>query len=141
MTKSQLTVRIVSQEKELVSEQADMVTAQTVEGQITILPGHLPLFSKLTHGELIYKTGDNKNVIAVSQGFIDVGLNNSVTIIVDIATQARDISLQKAEAAIKAAQETLSKSQDQRELIMAEASLRQAMLEVKIAQKSKKSHL
>lgn len=138
MTDTQLNIKIVSQERELVSQKADLVIVPTTEGQITVLPGHLPLFSKLTAGELVYRVGSDEHSFAVSQGFIDVSPDNSVIIMADMATHARDISLVQAEQAIKMAEETLAKSQDERELIMAEASLKQAMLEVKIAQKSKK---
>ena len=141
MPDNKLKIKIVSQERELVSGEADQVTAQTADGQVTILPGHLPLFTRLTPGELVYRQAGDDYFFAVSKGFLDVGHHNSVIVMVDIATDARDISLQKAEQAIKAAHETITKSRDQRELMMAEASLRQAMLEVKIARKSKKTVL
>ena len=54
---------------------------------------------------------------------------------VDSAKLARDISVQKAEEAIAAAKETMSISEDRRELLLAEASLKQALLEIKVAQK------
>lgn len=139
MTDRKLKIKIVSQQRELAAEQADQLIAQTADGQVTILPGHLPLFSRLTPGELIYRQDGQDHAFAVSGGFIDVGLKNTVMVMVDVATDARDISVQKAEQAIQAAQQTLAKSRDQRELMMAEASLRQALLEVKIAQKSKKA--
>ncbi|EKD43357.1 MAG: hypothetical protein ACD_72C00323G0003 [uncultured bacterium] len=60
---------------------------------------------------------------------------------VDSGVLDRNISLEKAQTAIKAAQETMEKTQDQRELMMAEASLRQAMMEVKVAQKTKKTKI
>jgi len=136
MSDLQLTIKIVSQERELISEKADLVIAPTEEGQITILPGHVPLFSKLATGELIYKVGSSENLFAVSQGFIDISPDNTVTVIADMASHARDISLPQAQKAIKDAEQTLTTSQDRQEIIMAEASLRQAMLEVKIARKT-----
>jgi len=70
---------------------------------------------------------------------VDVGVNNEITIIVDTATRARDISLDQAEAAIKAAHETMENSRDQQELLMAEASLRLALLEAKVARSTKRT--
>lgn len=141
MSTSQLHLKIVSQERELVSTEVDLVIAPTTVGQITVLPGHLPLFSKLQTGELVYRQGGDEHLFAVSEGFIDVTPDREVTIIADMVTNARDVSLEKAQQAIKEAQETLASSQNQEELILAEASLRQALLEVKVAQKSRKKSL
>ena len=47
----------------------------------------------------------------------------------------------EAQAAIQAAHETLRVSVDQRERIMAEAALRRALLEIKVAERSRKNRL
>lgn len=137
MNKPLLHITIISQEKQLDTVDAEQVTATTSEGEITVLPGHIPLFAKLTTGELIYKNGTNESTYVVSKGFIDVSVDNQVTILVDAAVDAREISLEKAEAAVKAAHETMEQSEDRQELMMAEASLRLALLEIKVAQKTK----
>jgi F-type H+-transporting ATPase subunit epsilon len=134
-------LRIVSQEKELLSVEVESVSAPTSEGEITILHKHIPLFSKLNTGQLIYRNGSEENIVVVSEGFLNIAPAGEVTVMVDSGVLARDISLKKAEEAIKAAHETMEKTQDQRELIMAEASLRQAMLEIKVAQKTKKTKI
>lgn len=134
-------LHIVSQERELISEQVESVTVPTAEGEITILVDHIPLFSKVQTGELIYRTGQAEASIIVSDGFVNVAPNGSVTVMVDSGVLEREISLEKAQKAMQAAHETMQKTQDQRELIMAEASLRQAMMEVKVAQKSRKTKI
>ncbi len=136
-----LNLRVVSQERELLTESVDAITAQTVDGEITILPGHIPLFTKLDTGELIYRTNGTESSIVVSKGFLTVAPNNEITIMADTAVHAREISLEKAEAAIKAAEQTLQSSQNQRERILAEASLRRALLEIKIAQRTKRTRI
>ena len=109
----------------------------TTQGEITVLAGHIPLFARLQTGEIRYKLTGEEHSIVISKGFIDVGPESDVTIMVDSAVEARQISVQKAEAAIAAAHETMSKSVDERELMMAEASLKQALWEIKVAQKTK----
>ena len=128
---------VVSQEEQLLKTNVDQITAPTVEGEITILPKHVALFSKLKAGELIYVDGLKEDYLSISNGFITVSPDNEVTVMVDSATLARNISLSKAEEAVKAAKETMTHTSDRRELLMAEASLKKAMLEVRIAQKSK----
>lgn len=140
-TKNQLQLELVSQEKRLLTTMADSLSVVTSEGELTILPNHISLFAKLVPGELIYRIQKEEHSVVVSAGFLDVGAQNKVTIMVDTAVAARDISEQKAQQAIARAQETMQNSSDRQELLMAEASLRLAMLEMKVAQKSKKNRI
>lgn len=136
-----LLLTIVSQEKQLLSVKVDSVTAPATQGEVTILPDHISMFTRLDPGILIYRMGFEESSFVVSNGFLDVNEGTSVTVIVDSATAARDISLVKAQQAIEAAKDTMSQTTDRHELLMAEASLKQAMLEVKIAQKTRKSNI
>ncbi len=138
MSHKTLHLTIVSQERELLSTDVESVTAPTVEGEVTILPDHIPLFAKLQTGELIYRDGGLATSVVISSGFLDMSPGNQIKVLVDSAAHEREISLEKAEAAVRAAQETMAlPSLSQRELIMAEASLRRALLEVQVARRSK----
>lgn len=137
MAKLQLTV--VSQEKALIDASVDSVTAVTTEGTITILPGHIPLFTKLDTGELIFRNEKTERSIVISKGFLTLAPNDKITVMADTAVDEREISMKKAEEAMKEAQETLRVSEDQRERIMAEAALRRALLEIKVAQRTKRT--
>jgi F-type H+-transporting ATPase subunit epsilon len=138
----QILLTVVSQEQQLLKTQVEQITAPTAMGEITILPEHIGLFSKLQTGELKYLINDKEESMVISDGFITVSPDSTVTVMVDVAKFARDISVQKAEDAVKAAKETIKASpEDRRELLMAEASLKRALLEIRIAQKSKKSRI
>lgn len=134
-----LQLKIVSQEKELLSTAVDQVTLPTSSGVITILPKHIGLFSQVTMGELVYQIDNQAHSVVVTDGFLNVSPENTVTVLVDSAKDARDLTVLAAEKAVQAAHETMKQSKDQKEAMMAEASLRLAMLELKIAQKSKKT--
>lgn len=140
-TDKQLTIVIVSQEKKIEQTVASQVTLMTAAGEVTILPDHIPLMSRLTPGIMRYVSDEDTHEMVISNGFVDVNPDNVVTIMVDSATPARDVSEQEARAAIEAARKTMIESSDRRELILAEASLKQAMLELKIAQKTKKAKI
>lgn len=129
-------LKIVSQEQELISAQVNQVTAPAVEGMVTILSQHAPLITRLDYGELTYQQNEKTHSLVVSQGFLHVKPNNEVMVVVDTAKHIREISLKKAQQAMKDAQKTLEESKDKRELILAEASLKQAMWEIRLAQKS-----
>jgi F-type H+-transporting ATPase subunit epsilon len=103
-----------------------------------VLPHHSPLFTRLTIGDFIYRIKGVEHHVVVTQGFMDISPENTATVIVDSATHERDLSLVKAQAAVAAAQETMQLSRDKRELLLAEASLKQALLAVKVAQRTKR---
>lgn len=135
----QLKLIVVSQEQILIETQADSVSAITSEGEITVLPGHIPLFTRLKEGLLRYTLGKDEQVIVVSPGFLTVDQSGEITAMVDSGILARDVSEKRAEEAVKAAQSSLQTATDRRELLMAEASLKLAMLELQLARKTKKA--
>jgi F-type H+-transporting ATPase subunit epsilon len=137
-----LKLKVVSQEKQLIDTEVSQITAPTSEGEITVLPGHIPLYTKMQDGVARYLTDGQEHFFVVSKGFMSVSPEGEVVIMVDSAVDERDISEEKAEAAIKAAQETMSDvTASERELIMAEANLRRAMWEIRLAQRTKKSSI
>lgn len=132
---TQLTLTIVTQEKELLKEKVDQITAPTTSGEVTILPNHVPLFTRLQTGVVIFKTGGNNQQVVISNGFMDVAPNNTVTILTDSATHERDITLAQAEEAKKKAEQAMEQKVERRDFLIAEASLRKALMELKIARK------
>jgi F-type H+-transporting ATPase subunit epsilon len=55
MTKLQL--QLVTPERTVLTEEVASLICPTTEGQITILPGHVPIIATLVSGELIAKNG------------------------------------------------------------------------------------
>jgi len=135
-----LRLSIVSQERRLLETEAAQVTLPGSDGEMTVLPKHVALFTQLKPGELRYRTEPNApdNVLVVSPGFADISPDNTVTVMVDSAVAEREISVEKAQQAIRHAQATMEQTRDQRELLMAEASLKRAMLELNLAEKSQR---
>jgi F-type H+-transporting ATPase subunit epsilon len=133
---------IVSQEQKLTEVMVSSITTMTQDGEITILPGHIPLFTRLKEGFLRYTSDKVEHTVVVSPGFLTIDPLGEVTVMVDSGVMARDASEEKAEQAIKAAEATLQDTTvDRRELIMAEASLKRAMLELQLARKTKKASI
>ena len=141
MTDPTLQLTVITQEQELLSTTAESVTATTTDGELTILPNHLPLFAKLVPSELIFRRTNAENSLVISSGFLEMGSNNQLTVMVDSASQARDLSEEQAQKAIRQAHQTMTNSNDRSELLRADAELKRAMLELKVARKSKKSPL
>jgi len=141
MTKKQITLEIVTQEKQVLKTQVSSVSVTTAMGEITVLPDHIPLFTKLSTGELRYLDPETNQThyFAISGGFMDVGVNNNITVLADDALRADDINETLVDQARKEAEEALKNKTSKKEFMIAEASLRKALNELKIAQKRKSS--
>jgi F-type H+-transporting ATPase subunit epsilon len=76
-----LTVEVVSPEKRVFSGEATMVSARTLEGDIGILPEHIPLLGVLVPGIVSVKGADGTTSdFDMAGGFISVH-NNRVSIL------------------------------------------------------------
>lgn len=131
-----LHVKVVSPEKVVFEEEADSITAPTLNGEITILPNHTSLVSQLDHGELIIKSNGKEKFIAVAGGFLEV-LGNTVSVLADYAVKSEHIDAIKAEEAKKRAEKLMSEKATDRSFAEAQATFRRALLELKISEKRK----
>lgn len=131
-----LKLDIVSQEKRLLTVQVSSVTAQTSEGEITILPNHVPLLTQLAEGILRFKDdkGEEETVV-IFGGFLEVDSEGNISILADSAVRAADLDEAKIKAAQAEAQATLSDKTKELEFAQAEAALRRTYLELKALNK------
>ncbi len=94
---------ITTPEKIVFKEKVKKITVPTKSGEITILPGHIPLVSILLPGviEIELENGE-KHALSTASGFVEV-LKDKVVILSDTATMAEDIDeKQVLDAKVKA---------------------------------------
>lgn len=105
--------QIITPERVVFSDEIDQLSMMTRDGEITVLPHHIPLITLLQPGELRYKKNGEEFFIAVSGGFAEVRSDNSLIILADTAEYAHEIDISRAEAAreraLKLMQETRHK--------------------------------
>ncbi len=136
---SKITLNIISQEKHLITAEVDLVNAPASSGEVTILPQHIPLFTKLNDGIIYTKTAGKIEEYAILGGFMDVEPDSKVTILADAAVRTGDINIAKAEEAKKRAEEAIKHKESEISFKEAEASLRKALFELKVAGKRRQS--
>lgn len=134
MNPRKLQLEVITQESKIFSDSVDIVLAPTYNGQIGILPGHIGLLTKLEAGELFIINGPSLTVLAVSGGLLDVH-DNKVSVMADSAVRADEIDIAKVEAAKAKAEEALKERLSETEFALAEADLRKAVLELKVARR------
>lgn len=136
-----LLLTILTQEHQLLSREVSSLTVMTTEGEITVLPNHIPLFTKLADGELVYRWKEGEKTeagsFAVSGGFLDVNPNGTVTVLADYAIRSEDINVARVEEAKKAAEEAMRNKESEKQFRLAEAALRRTLNELRIAEKIK----
>src|SRR6185437_831002 len=106
-----LNVQLVTAERKVVDEQADMVIAPGGAGEIGILRRHIPLITTLKPGELRVRRGQEEQLFAVAGGFLEVRnieQGSEVIILADSAERAEDLDAVRAEEAKKRAQQSLA---------------------------------
>jgi F-type H+-transporting ATPase subunit epsilon len=101
-----LTLEIVTPAARVYSDTIDSVVIPAVDGEVGILPGHIPLLTQVDHGELrVIKDGRPLN-LAVGGGFVQVS-GDRVSVLADFAIEEEKIDEHAVEAAMKRAEEDL----------------------------------
>ena len=101
-----LRLRVVTPQRLLLDEEADEVTAPGTVGEFGVLPNHITFLSSLEPGRLTYRRGGQVRTLVVSGGFAEV-VDNVMTVLADSAEFANEIDIERAGAALRAAEESL----------------------------------
>ncbi|MBI3795692.1 MAG: F0F1 ATP synthase subunit epsilon [Deltaproteobacteria bacterium] len=101
-----LLLRVVTPERLVLDEEVDEVTAPGTLGEFGVLPNHVTFLSSLQPGRLSYKRGGQVHILATSSGFAEVK-DNVMTVLADSAEFASEINVERARAALQAAEESL----------------------------------
>ncbi|MBI4652801.1 ATP synthase F1 subunit epsilon [Candidatus Kuenenbacteria bacterium] len=127
---------ITTPEKTIYKDKIDLVVIPTKDGEITVLPNHIPLISALVPaGELRLKKGNEEFFIMVSGGFLEVQKGNKIIILADAAERAEEIDEIRAEEARKKAEKLLEEKREDLEIADVKAILAQSLIRLKIAKK------
>ncbi len=97
-----LNVEVVAVERQIWSGEATRVIARTTEGELGILPGHIPLLGQLADGgtvRILQESGEEL-VVAAHGGFLSV-TNRGVSILAEVAEFADEIDVARARKALE----------------------------------------
>jgi F-type H+-transporting ATPase subunit epsilon len=130
-------LEIVTPEAKIFSDDVDMVTLTGTEGEMGILPQHMPLMTQLVAGEIIAQKGKDTIFIAVGDGFVQV-TGDRVAILTDMAIEADNIDEAKAEEARQLAEGRLAQKITDEEAAHIQAALAHATTQLKVKRHRKK---
>ena len=114
-----------------------MVVVPGVEGELGILPDHMPLMTQIHPGELRVTTADGEIFFAVGEGFLEV-LPDRVSVMTDMAIEEGEIDETAAEQAVARAEvELRDKALAGEELAMVQASLLKSLAQLRVKRRSR----
>ena len=128
--------KIVTPERVLLETETDSVTLPTQMGEITVLPGHIPLVSNLESGELSYSYQGKRGFFAISGGVLEVKKDNEIVILADTAEAGHEIDEKRAQEARDWAQKIMSEAKsDAKTYADASAVFQRNLARLKVAHK------
>ena len=128
---STIHVDVVSAEESIFNGEAKFVALPGEAGELGILPGHVPLITRIKPGAVrIEKADGGEEFVFVAGGILEVQPNR-VTVLSDTAIRGADLDEAKAAEARKQAEEALKNSKS--EIDMAKATSELAVMAAQIA--------
>lgn len=117
---------VVTPSGTVLEDDYEMVICKTKDGELGVLPGHIPLVAPLDIGITRMKINDETYKVAVNGGFMEVR-PDKVTILAQSAEKASDIDVARAMEAKKRAERRLQQKQENIDFQRAEMALKRAM--------------
>lgn len=116
-------------------DQVEMVEYNTVEGEVGIYAGHIPMTQIIAPGEMIItESAEVTKHAALHTGFVEITADK-VTILTESVEWPENIDVKRAEEAKIRAERHLSSSGDQTDIMRAELALKRALLRLDMAEK------
>ncbi len=125
-------LEVVTPEKTVVNEDAQIVVAPGTLGEFGVLPDHTPFLSTLQVGTLRYTdAGGTEKYVFVSGGFAEA-LPDKVTVLAESAERRKDIDVDRAKASMARAQERLEGGGQDIDVVRAKAALARSIQRLKL---------
>lgn len=120
---STIRVDVVSAEASIFSGDAKFVALPGEAGELGILPGHIPLITRIKPGAVrIEKADGGEEFVFVAGGILEVQPNH-ITVLSDTAIRGKDLDEAKALDARKLAEEALKNAKSDIDLAKATSEL------------------
>ncbi len=124
-------LRIITPDRVFYEGNVEMVEFNTTEGEIGILPGHIPMTVIVKPGILCIHEEEGEKEAALHAGFAEI-LPEGVTILAEIIEWPEEIDGERAEAARRRAEERLHSRASETDIARAETALQRAVARIQV---------
>jgi F-type H+-transporting ATPase subunit epsilon len=128
---STLKLEIVTPAGTVFSDDVEMVTLPSVEGQIGVYPRHVPLITYMVPGEMIVRKDGRDRFIATGEGLVEI-TGRRVAILTDLAIPADRIDEARAEEARQRAEARLREKLSVEDIASVNASLARSLAQLRV---------
>ena len=135
--------KIITPQKIALEEEVLLVSAPSVQGEITILPHHLNLFTMLREGIIkIQPVKDDSSTgkvkfLAIGAGYLETD-GEDINILVSRAYGQDEIDAEQTQKAIEDAKKILVKAADEKQRQQAISTIRRSVIDMKLIKRRKK---
>jgi F-type H+-transporting ATPase subunit epsilon len=126
-----LKLEIVTPAAVVYSEDVEMVTMPAADGQIGVLPHHVPLLTRIVPGEIAVRKNGEQVFLAVGEGLVEI-TGTQVSIVTDMAVKAKDIDEARAEEARQRAAARLKDKLADEEVASVNAALARSLAQLNV---------
>ncbi|MBI1934324.1 ATP synthase F1 subunit epsilon [Candidatus Peregrinibacteria bacterium] len=127
-----LHLEIITPDRTVFEGDVDLVSLPTPQGEITVLPHHIPLLSILAPGSILLRWKEEEQLFAVSRGVIEVD-GTFVRVLADTADRATELEEEAIRQAKEKAEQLLKeKRADAEEFAEASAMLERELARLKV---------
>jgi F-type H+-transporting ATPase subunit epsilon len=131
-------LEVVTPEKHVVNDLAQIVMAPGSLGEFGVLAGHTPFMTSLNTGAIHYRDENGKDrFVFVSGGFAEA-LPDKLTVLAESAERMEDIDVDRAKAAVERAEKRLAgdRTKEKIDIARAKAALDRAVMRITLAGRS-----
>jgi F-type H+-transporting ATPase subunit epsilon len=125
-------LEIVTPERKVYAEQVDMIIVKGAEGELGILPNHIPLVTPLKVAPVTVKQNGKQHFIAVNGGFMEVR-KDKVVILAESAELPEQIDVIRAQEAKARAEQRLASKQSDFDEKRAELAMQKALNRIEVS--------
>ena len=101
-----ISLEIITPERQVFAAEVDWVTLPGSDGEMTILPEHMPIVTSLDSGVLLYDQDGQVSRMAVHYGYAQLQ-GNTLTVLPNLVERAEEIDLDRAREAEQRARTAL----------------------------------
>ncbi|TXH02244.1 MAG: ATP synthase F1 subunit epsilon [Candidatus Moraniibacteriota bacterium] len=130
-------VKIITPKKVVFEQTIDEITLPASDGEITILPRHVALFSMLKEGVVTILKGNEETFFSIGGGYVETD-GKQVSVLVSRAFGQDEIDEAEIKRAQKQAEELLAKNVSEQERTDALQMLRRSTIDLQLLSKVKR---
>ena len=138
MNMSKLKLQIITPKKVVLEADIVSITAPAKDGEITVLPHHIPLFTLLKEGIVKIKQDSGESLVSIGGGYLETD-GKVIHLLVSSAYHQDEIDEQEINKAHEEAKRKLQDAPSEKDRHEAMTMLRRSLVDIKLLQKIKKS--